>query len=178
VKWTIPLRMICDGRGESPSLAGGSRLVKGARLRTATKIAAIPVIVALLMLSSSGPEPLDHDVPEAKATAEEFAATWLDRSSARAVGYASDTSGINVEQLDGDREYFVSLDFEIVGPARFVRNTFVGLPGYVLPMEGFQGTHRLPHSLVVVMTRDWQGWRVMAYGWGVDDPYSRGAADQ
>lgn len=157
-----------DGLGESPSQAGRGGLAKHIRLRTATKIAAIPVVVGLLMLSSSGPEPLDHDVPEAKATAEEFAATWLHGSSAQAFRFVSATSGISVEDLEREREYFVSHDFEIVGSSRFVRNTFVGQPGYALPMEGFQGSHRLPHTLVVVM--DWQGWKVLGWGWKVDRP--------
>jgi hypothetical protein len=138
-------------------------------------IAAIPVVVGLLMLSSSvlyspGSEPLDHDVPEARATAEEFAATWLRGSTARAFGYTAQTSGISLEGLDQDRRYFVSHDFEIVGPARFARNTFMGMPGYVLPLEGLQGSLRLPHTLVIVMTDDQQGWKVAGYGWTVDDP--------
>jgi hypothetical protein len=43
--------MIGDAPGEPPSPAGRGRLVDQVRLRMATKIAAIPVIVALLMLS-------------------------------------------------------------------------------------------------------------------------------
>jgi hypothetical protein len=30
----------------------------------------------------------------------------------------------------------------------------MGMPGYVLPLEGFQVSHRLPHTLVLVMTED------------------------
>lgn len=164
-----------DSLHESSSVAGDAQPARRIRLRTATMIAATPVVVGLLMLSSSvlyspGPEPLDHDVPEARATAEEFAATWLRGSTARALGYAAQTSGISLEWLDRDRQYFVSHDFEIVGPARFARNTFMGMPGYVLPLEGLQVSHRLPHTLVLVMTDDPLGWKVMSYGWKVDDP--------
>jgi hypothetical protein len=164
-----------DSLHEPSSLVGDARPARRIRLRPATMIAAIPVVVGLLMLSSSvlyspGPEPLDHDVPEARATAEEFAATWLRGSTARAFGYTAQTSGISLEWLDRDRQYFVSNDFEIVGPATFARNTFMGMPGYVLPLEGFQVSHRLPHTLVLVMTDDPLGWKVMSYGWKVDDP--------
>jgi hypothetical protein len=163
-----------DSPHESPSVAGDAQPARRIRLRTATLIAATPVVVGLLMLSSSvlySPgEPLDHDVPEARATAEEFAATWLRGSTVRAFGYAAQTSGISLELLARDRQYFVSHDFEIVGPARFARNTFMGMPGYVLPLEGLQVSHRLPHTLVLVMTDDPLGWKVMSYGWTVDDP--------
>jgi hypothetical protein len=163
-----------DSLHESSSVAGDAQPARR-RIRTATMIAATPVVVGLLMLSSSvlyspGPEPLDHDVPEAKATAEEFAATWLRGSTARAFGYAAQTSGISLEWLDRDRRYFVSHDFEIVGPARFARNTFMGMPGYMLPLEGRQVSLRLPHTLVLVTTDDPLGWKVMSYGWKVDDP--------
>jgi len=142
-----------DSLHESSSVEGDAQPARRIRLRTATMIAATPVVVGLLMLSSSvlyspGPEPLDRDVPEARATAEEFAATWFRGSTARAFGYAAQTSGISLEWLDRDRQYFVSHEFEIVGPARFARNTFMGLPGYVLPLEGLQGSHRLSYTLV------------------------------
>lgn len=75
-----------------------------------------------------------------------------------------------MEWLDRDRQYFVSHDFEIVGPARFARNTFMGMPGYVLPLEGLQVSHRLSYTLVLVMTDDPLGWKVMSYGWKEDDP--------
>jgi hypothetical protein len=168
-----------DSLHEPSSVAGDAQPARRIRLRTATMIAATPVVVGLLMLSSSvlyspGPEPLDHDVPEAKATAEEFAATWLRGSAARAFGYTGQTSGISLERLDRDRQYFVSHDFEIVGPARFARNTFMGMPGYVLPLEGLQVSHLLPHTLVLVMTDDGPGWKVMAYGWTVDAPDDAG----
>lgn len=164
-----------DSPHESSSVAGDAQPARRIRLRTATVIAATPLVVGLLMLSSSvlyspGPEPLDHDVPAARATAEEFAATWLRGSTARAFGYTAQTSGISLEWLDRDRQYFVSNEFEIVGPARFARNTFMGMPGYMLPLEGLQGSRRLPHTLVLVMTDDPLGWKVMSYGWTVDDP--------
>ena len=166
---------MADSLHKSPSVAGDAQPARRIRLRTATMIAATPVVVGLLMLSSSvlyspGPEPLDHDVPEARATAEEFAVTWLRGSTARAFGYTAQTSKISLEWLNRDRQYFVSHDFEIVGPARFAGNTFMGLPGYVLPLEGLQLSHRLPHTLVLVITDDPQGWKVMSYGWKVDDP--------
>jgi hypothetical protein len=166
-----------DSLHEPSSVAGDAQPARRIRLHTATMISALPVVVGLLMLSSSvfyspGPEPLDHDVPEARATAEEFAATWLRGSTARAFGYTAQTSGISLEWLDRDRQYFVSNDFEIVGPARFARNTFMGMPGYSLPLEGLQGSFRLPHTLVLVMTDDPLGWKVMSYGWKVDDPAS------
>jgi hypothetical protein len=122
------------------------------------------------VLSSPGPEPLDHDVPEARATAEEFAVAWLQGSSAQAIGYVTQASGISLKDLDRERQFFDLHDFEIVGPARFARTTFMGLPGYALPLVGLQGSHRLPHTLMLVMTDDAQGWKVMAYGWSVDDP--------
>lgn len=75
-----------------------------------------------------------------------------------------------MEWLDRDRQYFVSHDFEIVGPARFARNTFMGMPGYVLPLEELQVSHRLSYTLVLVMTDDPLGWKVMSYGWKEDDP--------
>ena len=124
------------------------------------------------VLSSPGPEPLDHDVAEARATAEEFAVTWLRGSIARASGYTPQTSGISLEWLDRDGQYFVSHDFEIVGQPDLRGTRFTGMPGYVLPLEGLQGSHRLPHTLVLVMTDDPQGWKVMSYGWRVDDPAS------
>jgi hypothetical protein len=164
-----------DSLHESSPVAGDAKPATRIRLRTATLIAATPVVVGLLMLSSSvlyspGPEPLDHDVPEARATAGEFAAAWLQGSSAQAIGYVTQASGISLEDLVRERQFFVLHDFEIVGPARFARNTFMGLPGYVLPLAGLQGSNRLPHTLVLVMTDDGQGWKVMAYGWSVDDP--------
>jgi hypothetical protein len=162
-----------DDLRESSSLAGDAQSARRVRIRTAAKVAAIPVVVGLLMLSSAvfGAEPLDHDVPEARKTAEQFAATWLRDSSAQAIRFVSDESGITVEQLERERQYFDSHDFEIVGPARFVRDTFVmGQPGYAMPLEGLQGSHRLPHTLVVVMTDDWQGWKVMGWGWSVNEP--------
>jgi hypothetical protein len=162
--------MVDDLRG-SPALAGGAQSARHVRIRTAAKVAAIPVVVGLLMHSSSlfGPEPLDHDVREARKTAEQFATTWLRGSSAQAIPFVSDESGITVDQLERERQYFDSHDFEIVRPARFVRDTFVvGQPGYAMPLEGLQGSHRLPHTLVVVMTDDWQGWKVMGWGWEVD----------
>jgi hypothetical protein len=66
--------MVNDLR-ESPSLAGRAQSARRVSILTATKIAAIPVVVGLLMLASSGAEPLDHDVPEARETAEQFATT-------------------------------------------------------------------------------------------------------
>jgi hypothetical protein len=39
-----------------------------------------------------------------------------------------------------------------------------------MPLEGLQGSHRLPHTLVVVMTDDWQGWKVTGWGWSVNEP--------
>jgi hypothetical protein len=160
---------------ESSSVAGDAKPARRFRLRTATLIAATPVLVGLLMLSSSvlsspGPEPLDHDVPEARATAEELAVAWLQGSSAQAIGYVTQASGISLKDLDRERQFFDLHDFEIVGPARFARTTFMGLPGYALPLVGLQGSHRLPHTLMLVMTDDAQGWKVMAYGWSVDDP--------
>jgi hypothetical protein len=55
-----------DSLRESSSVAGAAQPARRIRLRTATMIAATPVVVGLLMLSSSvlyspGPEPLDHD---------------------------------------------------------------------------------------------------------------------
>jgi hypothetical protein len=171
-----------DSLHESSSVAGHPKRAKRIRLRTATMIAATPVVVGLLMLSSSvfhsaSPEPLDHDVPESRATAEEFAVTWLQGSTSRAIGYVAQTSGISLEQLEREREFFDSHGFEIVGPARFATNNFMGLPGNVLPLEGLQGSHRLPHTLVIVMTDDPQGWKVMGYGWTVDDPERPGDED-
>jgi hypothetical protein len=167
---TIRGSMVNDLR-ESPSLAGRAQSARRVSILTATKIAAIPVVVGLLMLASSGAEPLDHDVPEARETAEQFATTWLRGSSAQAIRFVSDEFGITVEQLDREREYFDSHDFEIVGPASFVSDTFVaGQPGYAVPLEGLQGSHRLAHTLVVVMTDDWQGWKVMGWGWSVNEP--------
>ena len=46
----------------------------------------------------------------------------------------------------------------------------MGLPGYVLPLEGLQGSHRLSYTLVLIMTDDPLGWKVMSYGWKEDDP--------
>lgn len=160
-----------DDLRESRSLAGGAQSARRVRIRTATMVAAIPVVVGLLMLSSTlfGSEPLDHDVLEARKTADQFATAWLRGSSAQAIRFVSDESGITVEQRERERQYFDSHDFEIVGPARFERDTFVvGQPGYAIPLVGLQGSHRLPHTLVLVMTADWQGWRVMGWGWDVD----------
>jgi hypothetical protein len=162
-----------DNLRKSPSLAGGSESARRLRIPAATMVAAIPVVVGLLMLTSSlfDAEPLDHDVPEARKTAEQFATTWLHGSSAQAIRFVSDASGITVEQLERERQYFDSHDFEIVGPARFVRDSFVvGQPGYTVPLEGLQGSHRLRHTLVVVMTDDWQGWKVIGWGWEAGDP--------
>ena len=160
--------MVDDLRG-SPSL-GGAQSARRVRIRTVAKVAAIPVVVGLLMLASRGAEPLDHDVPEARKTAEQFATTLLRGSSAQAIQFVSDESGITVEWLDRERQYFDSHDFAIVGPARFVSDTFVGQPGYAMPLEGLQGSHRLHHTLVVVLTGDWQGWKVMGWGWSVNEP--------
>jgi hypothetical protein len=162
-----------DNLRKSPSLAGGSESARRLRIPAATMVAAIPVVVGLLMLTSSlfDAEPLDHDVPEARKTAEQFATTWLHGSSAQAIRFVSDGSGITVEQLERERQYFDSHDFEIVGPARFVRDSFVvGQPGYAVPLEGSKGSHRLRHTLVVVMTDDWQGWKVIGWGWEAGDP--------
>lgn len=127
-----------DSLHESSPVAGDAKPATRIRLRTATLIAATPVVVGLLMLSSSvlyspGPEPLDHDVPEARATAGEFAAAWLQGSSAQAIGYVTQASGISLEDLVRERQFFVLHDFEIVGPARFARNTFMGFPDTCCP---------------------------------------------
>jgi hypothetical protein len=74
--------MIGDGVDEFPSPGRRGGLTKHVRLRTATKIAAIPVIVALLMLSSSsGPEPLIP--PEELASVEPPGADSAAREVAR-----------------------------------------------------------------------------------------------
>jgi hypothetical protein len=139
-----------DNLRKSPSLAGGSESARRLRIPAATMVAAIPVVVGLLMLTSSlfDAEPLDHDVPEARKTAEQFATTWLHGSSAQAIRFVSDASGITVEQLERERQYFDSHDFEIVGPARFVRDSFVvGQPGYAVPLEGAPRiTSPAPHA--------------------------------
>lgn len=163
------VRVIGDGLGESPSLASRGGLAKHVRLRTATKIAAIPVIVALLMLSSSGYETLDHDVPEAQEVAEAFAKATIERGWDEARAYVS-SSGPREEWVDQDHDFFVAHEFVITGHAQFVDKVGVlSGPGYQVPAQGLEGIRDLDDAVLIEWTigvefvEEDGSWKVIGY---------------
>jgi hypothetical protein len=170
VKWTINVRMIGDGVDEFPSPGRRGGLTKHVRLRTATKIAAIPVIVALLMLSSSsGPKPLDHHVPEARDVAEAFATAMIETGWDEARAYLS-SSGPDEEQVDLSHDFFVAHEFVIVGHAHFADE--VGLlsgHGYQVPVQGLEGirdledTDLIEWTIGVELVEEGGSWKVFGY---------------
>ena len=162
--------MIGDGVDEFPPPGRRGGLTKHVRLRTATKIAAIPVIVALLMLSSSsGPKPLDHHVPEARDVAEAFATAMIETGWDEARGYLS-SSGPDEEQVDLSHDFFVAHEFVIVGHAHFADE--VGLlsgHGYQVPVQGLEGMRDLEDAdliewtIGVELVEEGGSWKVFGF---------------
>jgi hypothetical protein len=163
-----------DTPHESSSEAGDAQPARRIRLRTATVIAATPVVVGLLMLSSSvltssGPELLDHDVPEAQEVAEAFAKATIETGWDEARAYLS-SSGPMGEWVDRDHDFFVAHEFVITGRAQF--DDRVGLLsglGYKVPAQGLEGIRDLEDAVLIEWTigvevvEEDGSWKVIGY---------------
>lgn len=125
---------------------------------------------------TTGPPNIASD-PAAKTTAESFVRAWLSEDWEAALTYVAE-SGPNRESLSADHEFFRTHDFRVVGPARFVKRIdTIGLPGYVIPLTGFQQVPsagengiRLKWLLAIALEADDDSWVVTGYEYTAGPP--------
>ena len=125
---------------------------------------------------TTGPPNIASD-PAAKSTAESFVRAWLSDDWEAALTYVAE-SGPNPKSLSADHEFFRTHDFEVVGPARFVKRIdTIDVPGYVIPLTGFQQVPsagetgiRLKWDLSIALEANDDAWAVTGYVYSAGPP--------